>query len=174
VDVRFHAKVVLPPVREGTCSLLQQAREESGSSGSLLQCGRTRFRGTVASLTSLRCRLVEENGFGIDTARQLVALAAAYILVGSAQGELGTLVVIKQRRLPLHAVVTVSASCDTCVCELLPVNILVAVFALRRRSREIDVDQSGFQVWWLVAIHAGRRAVRSGQRECGFGMIEAR
>lgn len=52
-------------------------------------------------------------------------------------------------------------------------NILVAVFALRRRSLEIDIDQSGFQVWRLVAIHAGCRAMRSGQRECGFGMIEA-
>lgn len=56
--------------------------------------------------------------------------------------------------------------------KLFPVNIIVAVFTLRRRGFEIRVDQFCFQVGRLVAVDARGRPMRPHQGEVGFGMIE--
>ena len=58
--------------------------------------------------------------------------------------------------------------------ELLPVNVFVAIFTLYGRGLEVDVDQLRFKIGRLVAIDAGRRAMRSEQRELRLRMIEAR
>jgi len=54
------------------------------------------------------------------------------------------------------------------------VDVFVAVLALRRRGLEVDIHQLGFKVWRLVAIDAGRSAMRAEQNELRLGMIEAR
>jgi len=58
--------------------------------------------------------------------------------------------------------------------ELLSVNVFVAVLALRGSGLEVDIHQLGFKVWRLVAIDAGRGAMRAEQNELRLGMIEAR
>lgn len=91
-----------------------------------------------------------------------------------AQRERSPLLVIEQRRLPLHAVVALGAAGDVRLRELLAVDVLVAVLALSRSSLEIDVNQAGLKVGWLVAIATGRRTMRSQQRELRFRVIEPR
>ena len=90
-----------------------------------------------------------------------MALGATNVLVGAAQRELGSLLVVEQRRLPLHAGVAFGASCGVTLGKLLAVNVLVAIFALSGRSLEVYVHQLGFKVWWLVTIDAGGRAMRA-------------
>ena len=80
----------------------------------------------------------------------------------------------KSDRLPLHAVVALGAVGDVFFGELLPVNVFVAIFTLHGRGLEVHVDQLGFKIGRLVAIDAGRRAVRPEQRELRLRMIEAR
>src|SRR5438045_1879913 len=67
---------------------------------------RKRIRSSVTSSAVFRRGLVEQNGFSVDDFGQLMALWAADILMRPAQRESGPLLVIEQRRLPLHAVVT--------------------------------------------------------------------
>ena len=69
---------------------------------------------------------------------------------------------------------TFRASRSIASSELLPVDVFVAVLALRRRGLEVDIHQLGFKVWRLVAIDAGRSAMRAEQNELRLGMIEAR
>ena len=121
----------------------------------------------------LRSRLVEEYGFALDHAGQCVAALAAHVAMHPLQRELSALVMIKQRRLPLRAVVAIGASGHPVFRELLAVDIFMALLALGGRGLEIHVDQPGFQVRWLMAVHAGCGAMGADQREGGIGMVKA-
>lgn len=122
----------------------------------------------------LRRGLVEQNRFALNHPAQLVTAGAAHVLMRAAQGELSTLVVIKQRRFPFHAVVTLDAARDTSLCELLAMHVLVAVLTLGRSSFEIDIQQFGFKIWRLVTIDARSSAVRAQEREFRLRVIESR
>ena len=89
------------------------------------------------------------------------------------QRELRALVVVKERGLPLRGIVALRTGCDSVLFKLMSVNVLVAVFALRRRCLEVHIHQLGLQVGRPVAINAGRRPVRAQQRKRGFRMVEA-
>ena len=99
---------------------------------------------------------------------------ALYVLVRSSQREGSPFFVIKQGWLPFHAVVAVRAGRCLTFGELLPMRILVAVFAQSGGGLEIHTYQLGFKVRRFVAIDAGGSAVRSQQGKLGFGMVEAR
>ena len=127
----------------------------------------------MARHTFFGCGLVEKHSFSSDELRQLMALCAAYILVCPAQRKICPAVMIEERGPPLHAVVAVSAVRHLPRGKLFPVDVLMALFTLRWRSLEIYIDQLGFEVGWLVAVHASRRPVRSDQRKCGLRVIES-
>jgi len=127
----------------------------------------------VARRAILRGGFVEQHGLVGDYFGHLVTLRAAYVLVRTAQRERGPLVMVKERRLPLHAVVALRAARDIRLSELLAVDVLVAVFALAGRCLEVHVHQFGLKVGRLVAIDAGRRAVRSEQGKLRLRMVEA-
>ena len=80
---------------------------------------------------------------------------------------------IKERWFPFQGVVAVNAVRDPFPGELSPVDVIVAVFALRRRALEIYVDQLGFQIGRLVTVHTGCRPVRAHQWKCGLRVIES-
>lgn len=122
----------------------------------------------------LRSWLVEEHGLGRDYSRKLVALGAAHVLMRSTQRKLRPLLVIEQRRFPLHGCVALGTTRDVALGKLLSVNVLMAVFAQQRRSLEIHIHQLGFEVRRLVAIDTGRRTVGAQQGELRLRMIEAR
>ena len=119
----------------------------------------------MAGSAVLRRRLVEEYGLGIYDLGEFVTFRAAHVLVCSTQWEFRSLLVIKQGRLPLHAVVTIGAMSDVGLGELLAVNVLVAVFADSRSHFEIHVHQFGFKIWRLVAVDAIRRLMRTDERK---------
>ena len=81
---------------------------------------------------------------------------------------------VEGRGFPLIAVMATDAISFPVLGELLAMDIFVALLALGRRRLEVHVGQLGFQVGRLVAVGTGRRAMRPYQRECGFGVIEAR
>ena len=118
--------------------------------------------------------LIEENCLGSNRASQLVAFCATHSLMRAPQGERRPLLMVKQRRLPLHAVVTFCAPRHVSRRELLAVDIFMAVLALRRRRFEIHIDQLPSQIGWFVTIDAGRRPVRPQQRKLRLGVIESR
>lgn len=82
---------------------------------------------SVAGGAFLRSRLVEEDGFAFHGTRQLVASFAANVLVCALQREIGPLVMVKQRGLPLCAVVALGAGCEFALSELPAVDILVTL-----------------------------------------------
>ena len=57
----------------------------------------------------LRCGLVKQDRLCGDYFRQLMAISAAHILMRPAQREGCALVVVEERRLPLHARVALGA-----------------------------------------------------------------
>ncbi len=120
----------------------------------------------------LRRRLIEEYRFGVHSFRKFVAFCAPHVLVGSSQRECGPLLVVKQRRFPLHAVVTVGAMGGVSLGELLSVDVLVAVLADHGRGLEVDIHELGPEVRRLVAVDAGRGAVGPEQGELRFGVVE--
>lgn len=126
----------------------------------------------MTSCAILRSGLIEQNRLRFDDSSQFVTFGTAHVLMGSAQRKLRPLFVIEQRRLPLHAVVAFSAARNSCVRELLAMNILMAVFALRRSRFEIDIDELGLEIRRLVAVDASGRSVRTKQRKFGFRMVE--
>ena len=128
----------------------------------------------MACRAVLRCGLVEEHGFGGNNSGQLVAPRAAHVLVRPAQRKFGPLLVVKQGRLPRHAGVALRAARDIPFGELLSVDVLVAVLALRRRGLEVHIHQLSFKIGGLVAINASRSAVRAEQRKLCLRMVEAR
>ncbi len=83
----------------------------------------------MAGYAVLRGRLIKQNAFRTNFIKQLVTFPALYVLVRSPQRKGSPFFVIKQRWLPLHAVVAVGAGSCLAFGELLPVRILVAVFA---------------------------------------------
>lgn len=121
-----------------------------------------------------RRRLVEKNLFPVDPLGQFVTLSAARFLMRALQRELRPLVMIEQCGLPFRAVVTVDATGHVVLCELLPVDVLVAVFALLWRRLEVDIGELGFEVGWLVAVSARGSAMGAEQREVCLGVVETR
>ena len=116
--------------------------------------------------------LVEESVFAFNGAGQLVASVAVNVLVRLLQGKCRPLVMIKQRWLPLCAVVALSTRRNSALGELPAVNILMAFLTFRRRGFEVHIDQTGFLVGWLMTAHAVCAAMRTDQREGTFGVIE--
>jgi len=127
----------------------------------------------MTSGTFFRRRLVEQNRFALHHPCQLVTAGAAHVLVRAPQCERSTLVVIKQRRLPFHAVVTLGAARHSSFCELVRMHVLMAILTLCRCSFEIYIQQLGFKIWRLVAVDARGRAVRAQQREFRLRVIES-
>ena len=117
-------------------------------------------------------RFIEQNLFPIDPLGQIMTLCAPRFLVGPLQRKRSALLVIEQRRFPLRAVVALHATRGSIFSELLAVNILVAVFALRRCRLEVHIDQLGLHVRRLVAVDTGSGAVRPDQRKIRLGVIE--
>ncbi len=122
----------------------------------------------MAGCAIFRGGLVKQDRLGRHEASQLVALCAANILVRAPQRELRPLVVIKSRGLPLHAVMALGAAGNIRLRKLLPVDILVAVLALGRRSLEIHVNELGFQIRGLMAVHASGCSMRPQQGKLRF------
>lgn len=91
----------------------------------------------------------------------------------AAQGEGSSLFMIKQGRLPLHAVVAVGAAGNIATGKLFSVDILVASLALAGSRFEIYVQQCGFEIRWLVALDARRRAVSAQQCKRRFRVVES-
>ena len=127
----------------------------------------------MTSGTFFRRRLVEQNRFALHHPCQLVTAGAAHVLVRAPQCERSTLVVIKQRRLPFHAVVTLGAARNSGLCELVRMHVLMAVLTLHGSSFEIDIQQVRFKIWRLVAVDARRSAVRTQQRKFRLRVIES-
>ena len=115
---------------------------------------------------------VEEHGLAFDGACQLVTCVTTNVLVRPLQWKVSPLVVIKQRWLPLCAIVALGARRDSALDELPAVNVLMALLAFRRRRFKVDIDQAGFLVGRLMAVHASGGAMRAKQREGSFGVIE--
>lgn len=128
----------------------------------------------MAPLTLLGSRLVEEHLLAFDHPNLFVASYAANVLVQALQGKRSPLVVIKQRRLPLRAVMTINARSHAILGELLAVNVFVAVLALGGRGREVGGDKLGFHVGRLVTIDAGGGLVRAHERVRSLRVVEAR
>ena len=92
--------------------------------------------------------------------------------MSSCQGEAGTPLVVEERWLPLGRVVALGTRRDAVsLCELLPVNVVMALLAFVRRGLKIDIHP-GFHVGWLMTIDAGGTAVRTQKRKASFRVIE--
>jgi hypothetical protein len=78
-----------------------------------------------------------------------------------AQRKFGSLLVIKKRGLPSHAVMAFRAARCRTLSELPPVDVLVAILALGRRGLEVHVHQIGLETGGLVAIDARRGTMRA-------------
>ena len=98
----------------------------------------------MTSGTLFRCGLIEQNRFALHHPGQFVTAGAAHVLVRATQCESSTLVVIKQRRFPFHAVVTFGAARNSSLCELVRMHVLMAILTLCRGSFEIYIQQPGF------------------------------
>jgi len=83
------------------------------------------------------------------------------------------LVVIEKRRSPLATVVT-SLAIVGARTELISMRVLVAIPAIHRGFRKVDIPQVGFHIGWLVAISAGQCTMRTQERETCFFMIKFR
>jgi hypothetical protein len=81
---------------------------------------------------------------------------------------------VKERRLPLRAVVAFRAAGDIVLGELFAVNICMAVLTLRGRRLEIHIHQFGFQVRRFVTVDASCRSMRSKEWELRLRMIKSR
>ena len=84
----------------------------------------------MAGNTIFRCWPIEKHRLGGYETRKFVTLPAAHILMRASQRESSPLLVIEERRFPLHTVVTFSTWSNVRFGELLPVNVFVTVFAL--------------------------------------------
>lgn len=103
-----------------------------------------------------------------------MALCTAHVLVRPSQGKRSPQLVIEKRWFPLAGVVAIDAVRNLPLRKLLAMDVAVAVFALRGRFLEVNIGQLGFQVGWLVAVHASRRPVSACKRKCGLRVIESR
>jgi hypothetical protein len=127
----------------------------------------------VTSGALFRGWLVEEHGFALEWLSGRVASLTTHAFMSSCQGEAGTPLVVEERWLPLGGVVALGTRRNAVsVCELLAVNVVMALLAFVRRRLKIDIHHSGFHVGWLMTINAGGAAVRTQKRKAGFGVIE--
>lgn len=135
---------------------------------------RSRLVRVVCVAGRARCRgwLIEHYWLSIDRLPIGMAGRAGNILVGAFERK-RCLLVIKERRLPLVAVVARCAVFATCA-ELVGMRIFVAFAALRRSLRKRDMDHRPLQVRRSVAIDASHRAMRADQRESRAGVIKSR
>lgn len=120
-----------------------------------------------------RCRrgLVEEHGLSVDGLLIGMTGGAGNILVRAFERE-GCLLVVKERRLPLVAVVARRAILAVRA-ELVEMRVFVAFAALGGGLRKRNMHHGSLQVWRSVAIDACHRAMRSGQRKLCTVMVEA-
>lgn len=102
-----------------------------------------------------------------------MATPAAHVLMRATQRERRPLLVIKQRRFPPCAVVTLGAASHVRFGELPAVDVLMAVLALRRRGLEIYIEQPGFEIRRLMAIDAGCHSMRTQQGKPRFRVVES-
>lgn len=101
-----------------------------------------------------------------------MTLRAVNILVRASKWKIRVFLVVEQRRFPFHRSVALGTARDVALGKLLAMNILVAIFALRRSSFEIHIKQLRFQVRRLVAVDARRCTVRTLQGELRLRVIE--
>lgn len=120
-----------------------------------------------------RRRLIENHRLRPDNSRELMTLCTAHVVVRTPQREFRALLVIEERGLPLHAVVTLRAAGYVGFGELLPMYIFMAVLAQCRCLFEVHVEEIGFEVWRLMAVDAGCRSMRSEQGELRLRVIKA-
>ena len=125
-------------------------------------------RGTV-----FRSRFVEQDVLPAYDLDELVAISTTHVLVCATQRKFRSFFVIKQRRLPLHAVVAVRTVRHIRFRELLAVHIFVAILTNGRGCFEIDIQKLGLEIRRLVAIDAPGRTMGTDQGKLGFRMIEA-
>lgn len=93
----------------------------------------------MAGRAIFRSWFIKQDGPGGDDPRELMAIAAADVLMRTAKRKLRALVMVKQGRLPLCTVVALGAARDVTLGKLLAVNVLMTFFALQGRSLEVDV-----------------------------------
>lgn len=133
---------------------------------------RNRICRTVTCGAIFRSRLVEENRFGSDYFSHFVAVNTTYSLMRSTQREGRARLMIKERRLPLHAVVAFRATRDLSLGELLSMDVLMTVFTLRGRGLEIYIEKLGFEIRRLMTADTWRGPVCSQQRKTCLGMVK--
>ena len=127
----------------------------------------------MAGFALTRGGLVEQDFFAIQFAGQLMTGLAPHISMYTLEGEIGAVVVVKQRRLPLRTVVAVGAGCHSSrIRELPAVNFFVAILTLNGGRLEVRLGQPGTQICRLVAIDAGGGPVSADQLERGGRVIE--
>ena len=124
----------------------------------------------MAVFAGFRCRLIEEHQVAIHWFLQRVACRTSDVFVPSFQRESG-LVMIKKRRLPFIAVVACCAIVGPGA-ELVGVRILMAIAAIDGGFRKIHVPHCQFHRRRLVAVDAGRRAMRPQERKVCLCVIE--
>src|SRR5260370_26619703 len=114
--------------------------------------------------------LVEQYVFPIHFFLLFVTVAARDAFMSALEGEL-RLLVIKERGLPLVAVVALGAIA-LLVGELLAVGIFVAFAASLGSLAEIHVEQGALHIRRLVTIGAFHGTMRADEREFRGGVIE--
>ena len=119
----------------------------------------------MAGSAVLGCRFVKKYRLFRDHLGQFMALIATNFLVRSPQGKRRSGLMIKERRLPFGAVMTLRATRPIAFGKLLTVDVLMAVFALCRRRLKIDVDQLSLGIRRLVTRNATRGTVCPNQRK---------
>ena len=103
-----------------------------------LAAGYRRVR-SVAGYAILGSGLIKQDPFCPNFLERFVTFAAFHVLVSTPQGEGSPLIVVKQGRLPLHAVVAIRARRRVTLGELLSMGVLVALFAEHRCGLEVHI-----------------------------------
>ena|SRR5579863_1198130 len=127
-------------------------------------------RRTMASFARFGCRFVEEDQVLAYWLFERVARRTRDVFVSSLERE-SRLFVIKERRLPLIAVVASGAIVDPCA-KLVPMWILVTIAAFDGCFREIHLAHVELHGGRLMAVDAGHCAMRAFQREVRLRMVE--
>lgn len=115
---------------------------------------------------------IEDYRLRIDLADELMTVSATNVAVSPGESKRSALVMIERGGLPLCTIVAVGARSDISPGELFPMRIGVTLLALPRGFGEVGIDQLGAKMGRFVAVDAGHGAMRSQQREIGFGVVE--
>lgn len=116
---------------------------------------------------------IEQNRLRFHGFHQLVATVATNVTVHALQREVGALVMIERRGLPLGTVVAISAGRDTIGAgKLSAVNVLMTVLAPGGRGAEVDIRQLCAHVRRFVTIDAGNGAMSAYESEVRLRMIK--